>query len=150
MTGSQAGGDGVLVPWVTGRHRCVVVPGGVFVPSEVAALWAPVMRSKVREMRGRGAFIDERALGCLAAFERSAEHGCGSETTPAKPAGRLSSSECVLQVQAVAAEVGVSEQAVRRAARERRLHGHRFGRTWTFERDEVARWKAERDGVEST
>jgi Helix-turn-helix domain len=92
-------------------------------------------------------------LGAILATLRAADQWYHARpVSPAKPevadlgfAGRSSAGGSpLLEVGDVARWVGVSAQAVRRAARDGRLAGRRAGRVWTFSEADVIAWAATR------
>lgn len=125
------------------RDAAVVGPH-VVVSLRAAAAWAPALRRQVRKAADDGVAVHPFVLDVAEAFSDAAAFVSESERAKAGSGSSSLGSGDLLSVAQVAKHVGLTDQAVRLAARDGRLLGRRSGRSWIFDRRDVERWVSER------
>ena len=115
-----------------------VVGPHVVVTLQAAAKWKWVLAKAIGEAERKHDRIEPEVRDVFDAFVAAAAFV--DESKRAKGSPNLSLSAHSHSAPQVAELAGVSEQAVRLAAREGRLPGRRVGRAWNFEREDVERW----------
>jgi excisionase family DNA binding protein len=136
----------------TGAPRIARVAGATVIDDALLALVAPVFQLAVRNARRNGRAVDPELLLLVSAAE-SAE--AAMQVARRKPQVAASDHDAAssrtatahLTASEVALRLGISSQAVTKAARDGRVAGQRAGRDWNFDPREVEAWAARRRGA---